>query len=234
MKTTNRFLLAALVSTSLGIIAMPALADPGEQGEGQQMAHFDGDRGHWMRGGPHGPGRGAPQGMPRFQGAPGGGRHGGPMGGPQVGGPMGGPGGPGAAMLIERFDANGDGQITKDEVITVTAEKLKAFDANGDGSLSLEEYKALWTDAMNERIVRSFQFHDRDGDAQVTLDEYANTFEKLFARFDRDGDGTIGADEFGPPRGGERPDGPPQMGPRGPGMGPGGPGGPDSDIDNDG
>jgi hypothetical protein len=93
--------------------------------------------------------------------------------------------------------------------------------------LSLDEYKALWTDAMNQHIVRSFQFHDPAGDAQVTLDEYSANFDKMFARVDRNGDGTIGADEFGPPRGGDRPDGPP-------GMGPGGPGGPDDDAENDG
>jgi hypothetical protein len=224
MKTTHRFLLAALVSTSLAAIAMPVLADPGGRGDGQQVADFEGDRGHGrFMGGPHGPGRGGPQGMAHFQGGPGGGRHGGPMGGPQFGGPMGGPGGPGAEMVIERFDVNDDGQITKEEVTTVTAEKVKTFDANADGSLSLEEYEALWTDAMNERIVRSFQFHDPDGNAQVTLDEYSDNFDKLFARFDRNDDGTIAADEFGPPHGGDQPGGHPGMGPGGPGNGPGGP-----------
>jgi Ca2+-binding EF-hand superfamily protein len=150
------------------------------------------------------------------------------MGGPQFGGPMGGPGGPGMEMLIERFDVNEDGSITREEVTAVTAEKMKTFDLNGDGALSLDEYKALWTDAMNEAIVRSFQFHDPDGDAKVTLEEYSDNFDKLFARFDRNGDGTIAADEFGPPRGGDRPDGPP------PGMGPGGPDdGPDGEGPED-
>ena len=150
------------------------------------------------------------------------------MGGPQFGGPMGGPQGPGAEMLIERFDANGDGPITREEVTTVTRrEGARRSTPTATAPLSLDEYKALWTDAMNEQIVRSFQFHDPDGDAKVTLEEYATTAEKMFAHFDRNGDGTIAADEFGPPRGGDRPGGPPGMGPHGPGMGPGGPGGPD-------
>lgn len=216
MNFRKRLILAAMVSSSLGILAMPALADPGDQGNGQQVADFDGDRdGGRGHGGPHGPGRGGPPGMAHF--------HGGPMGGP--GGPMGGPGG---AVLIERFDVNKDGSITREEVTTVTAEKVKTFDTNADGALSLEEYKALWTDAMNEQIVRSFQFNDPDGDAKVTLDEYSDNAGKMFARFDRNGDGTIAPDEFGPPQGGDRPDGPP------PGMGPGGPGGPDDDHGNDG
>ena len=67
----------------------------------------------------------------------------------------------------------------------------------------------------------------------MTLDEYSAHVDKMFARFDRNGDGTIAADEFGPPRGGDRPDGP-GMGPGGPGMGPGGPGGPDDDPDDNG
>ena len=226
MKTTPRLVLAALVGTALGTAAIPALADSGERGEHQRLAHYDGDRGDrgpGMRGGPHGPGRGGPPGMAHFQGRPGapGARFGGPMAGP------GGPGAPGAAMVIERFDVNGDGQITREEVTTVTAEKLKAFDADGDGALSLDEYKALWTDAMNRAIVRSFQFHDPDGDAKVTLDEYSDSFDRMFGRFDRNSDGVIAADEFGPGRG-DRPDGPPRMGPGGPGKGPGGPGAPDA------
>jgi len=224
MKIMNRMMLAALVSTSLGVAAMPALADPGDgNGKGQQFAHFDGDRG--MRGGPRGPGGfdGGRHGPPHFQGGPDMGRHGGPMGGP------GGSGGPGGEMLIERFDANGDGSITLEEVLEVSADKVKTFDADGDGALSLDEYKALWTDAMNEQIVRSFQFHDPDGDAKVTLDEYTQSFEKMFARVDRDGDGSFAPGDFGPP-GGDRPDGPPRKGPGpggpGQGMGPGGKGGP--------
>lgn len=229
--TLKRIMLGALVSTSLTAVAMPALAQPGGQAREQQIAHFDGDRdrdGHGMRGGPHGPGRGGPPGMAHFPGGPGGGRHGGPMGGPEFGGPMGGPGG---TMVIERFDVNEDGQITKEEVTTVTAEKVKTFDLNGDGALSLDEYKALWTDAMNTAIVRSFQFHDPDGDARVTLEEYAKNFDRLLARFDRNGDGTIAADEFGPPRGGDFDD---DDRPAPPGMGPGGPGGPGGEgpVDN--
>ena len=208
MKTTHRFLARRPRQHLARRDRHAGARRPRGAGQGQQVADFDGDRGHGrFMGGPHGPGRGGPQGMAHFQGGPGGGRHGGPMGGP--GRPDGRPGRPVAEMVIERFDVNGDGQITKEEVTTVTAEKVKTFDANADGSLSLEEYKALWTDAMNERIVRSFQFHDPDGDAKVTLDEYSDNFDKMFARFDRNGDGTIAADEFGPPRGGDRPGGGP-------------------------
>ncbi len=211
MKTRYKTILAALVGTTLGVVTVPALADPAPH-DGQQVAHFDGRRGppQGMRGAPHGPR------MMHWKGGP----H-----GPRFGGPTG--GAPGMAVIVERFDVNGDGQITRDEVATVTAEKVSQFDADGDGQLSLEEYKALWTDQMNRMIVRSFQMHDPDGDAQVTLEEYSESSDRLFSRFDRDGDGVISKAEFGPPRGGDRPDGPPRghgpdRGPVGPDEGPDG------------
>ena len=223
MKTPHKILVAAMVGTSLGILAMPVLADQSDWSGGRQMAHYDGDRGAppGMRGGPHGPGGDRDGGrMMRFKGGPG--MPHGPMGGP--GGPgmgPGGPGGPGFEMIMERFDVNEDGEITRDEVATVTTDKVKEFDANGDGQLSLEEYKALWTDQMNRMIVRSFQFHDPDGDAQVTIEEYAIPFDRMFTRFDRDGDGTIAVDELGALRDGDQPGGPQGMRGKGPHGGPG-------------
>ena len=55
--------------------------------------------------------------------------------------------------LFEAFDANQDGTLTQAEVDQARQAKLAEFDADGDGSLSLEEYQALWLDAMRERMV---------------------------------------------------------------------------------
>lgn len=106
-----------------------------------------------------------------------------------------GPGGGRAYEMFDNFDANGDGEVTAAEVEQVRNERFSQFDADGDGSLSLEEYQALWMDAMRERMVDRFQRHDDDGDAMVTAEEFAEPFGRIVRRLDRDGDGAVTMDE---------------------------------------
>lgn len=105
-------------------------------------------------------------------------------------------GGAGLEGLMELYDQNDDGALTQDEIDTVRAERLQQFDSNGDGSLSLEEYQALWLDAMRERMVDQFQRHDDDGDGLVTAEEFGERQAKMVARMDRNDDGKIDAEDF--------------------------------------
>ncbi len=65
--------------------------------------------------------------------------------GPGPGGPgghwgeRGGHGGERGARMFERFDKNGDGRLTVDEVPTPVWEHLKAADLNQDGAITREE-----------------------------------------------------------------------------------------------
>ena len=93
------------------------------------------------------------------------------------------------------FDLDKDGAVTQAEVDRYRQDQIVKFDANKDGTLSLEEYQALWLDRMRERMVRAFQEHDRDGNGQVTAEEFNRRFEGLVARFDRDGDGRLSPDD---------------------------------------
>jgi Ca2+-binding EF-hand superfamily protein len=102
----------------------------------------------------------------------------------------------GGAWLFENFDANDDGRITQVEIEEVRQGQLQEFDANGDGSLSLEEYQALWLDAMRERMVDRFQAHDDDGDGLVTVAEFSERFDGIVSRLDDDGDGEVTQDEL--------------------------------------
>jgi EF hand len=106
-----------------------------------------------------------------------------------------GPGGRGA-QLFESFDADDDGRITQIEIDEVRQGRLAEFDADGDGSLSLEEYQALWMEAMRERMVDRFQSHDDDGDGLVTAEEFGAHFEQIVSRLDEDGDGAVTRDEL--------------------------------------
>lgn len=102
----------------------------------------------------------------------------------------------GGRQLLQGFDRDGDGSFTQEDVDAVRGERFAEFDADGDGNLSLDEYEALWLDAMRERMVRNFQRHDRDGDAMVTVEEFTLTTENLVERHDRDGDGVVTKDEL--------------------------------------
>lgn len=106
-------------------------------------------------------------------------------------------GGHGGGMrFFEQFDANQDGRITQAEVDEVRRSRLSEFDQNGDGSLTLEEYQALWLDAMRERMVDRFQAHDDDGDGVVTAEEFGEPFDRMVGRLDADDDGEVTLDEM--------------------------------------
>ncbi len=129
-------------------------------------------------------------------------------------GPLGG----GRAMeMMQEFDANGDGALTQDEIDTARAARLGEFDADGDGSLNLEEYQALWLDAMHGAMVDRFQSHDDDGDGKVTAEEFGEPWTGMVARMDVNGDGKLDRSDmeamhdFGP-RGGRGPEGGPGQG----------------------
>jgi Ca2+-binding EF-hand superfamily protein len=98
--------------------------------------------------------------------------------------------------FFEQFDANGDGRLTQAEIDEIRRSRLAEFDEDGDGSLTLEEYQALWLDAMRERMVDRFQAHDDDGDGMVTAEEFGEPFDRMVSRLDTDDDGAVTLDEM--------------------------------------
>jgi Ca2+-binding EF-hand superfamily protein len=119
--------------------------------------------------------------------------HGRMMGGRgMMGGPM---------QMFETFDTNKDGKVTEAEIVAVRDGRFDQFDADKDGRLTLEEYQALWLDAMRRNMVRQFQRHDDDGDAAVTKEEFNERFTMMIERFDDNNDGAIERDEIRPQRG---------------------------------
>ena len=102
----------------------------------------------------------------------------------------------GGERLMETFDQNNDGKLTQVEVEQTRQERFAQFDTDSDGKLSLQEYEALWLDAMRSRMVDRFQDLDDDGDAAVTTEEFVAPFEQLISRMDRDDNGELSRDEL--------------------------------------
>jgi Ca2+-binding EF-hand superfamily protein len=98
--------------------------------------------------------------------------------------------------LLEQFDSNNDGKLTQAEVDQARRDRFTQFDTDKDGILSLQEYQALWLDAMRRRVVDGFQILDDDGNAAVTTEEFMAPFGKVVQRLDRNDDGEISRDEF--------------------------------------
>jgi Ca2+-binding EF-hand superfamily protein len=96
-----------------------------------------------------------------------------------------------AERLFERFDVNKDGVITKAEIEEIRTQEFASADTDGNGEISLEEFKAEFLTRSNDRMVRAFQFMDRDGDGSVTQEETDILANRMFNMLDRDGNGTV-------------------------------------------
>ena len=101
-----------------------------------------------------------------------------------------------AMRMIDRFDVDGDGRVTQEEVDRYRSDRLSQFDTDDDRQLTIEEYAALWADAMRERMVRRFQSHDRDGDGLVTVDEFSERTRDMVRARDRNSDDALSGDDF--------------------------------------
>jgi hypothetical protein len=98
-------------------------------------------------------------------------------------------------QMAERYDANKDGKISQEEIDQNRTQRHAEYDGDKNSTLSLEEFKGLWLKANLERMVREFQEFDRDGDAQVTLDEYKAPLAQIVANRDRNNDGVLSKDD---------------------------------------
>lgn len=83
--------------------------------------------------------------------------------------------------LVEALDANGDGEVSSDEVENAPA-ALAKLDKNGDGKLTIDEIRP-----------------SRDGELEIRRDGYPFTSEQFIARImqlDKNEDGSLSVDEI--------------------------------------
>lgn len=126
--------------------------------------------------------------------------HGEMMGGGMMGGmgPMGGD-------TMQKFDTDGDGTMTPNEMRTQLQAKLTEFDSDSDSALSIAEFETLHSAMIREMMVDKFQHLDADGDGAVTAEEMTapaemmDRMEKMRAKMgmmqgQQEGDGTMKTD----------------------------------------
>jgi Ca2+-binding EF-hand superfamily protein len=106
----------------------------------------------------------------------------------------------GFEQMSERYDTNKDGKISQEEIDANRTSWLTEFDGDKTGALALGEFQNLWLKARNQQMVREFQQFDRDGNGQVTLDEYKLPLSKIVAELDRDKDNALSDEELSPRR----------------------------------
>ncbi len=115
-----------------------------------------------------------------------------------------------AERMFERFDSNGDGEITPDE-IPQRVQRMMQLDRNGDGVLTREELSqgppgggfgggpGMAPGDPGARAERMFERFDTNSDGTVTKDELPDGMQQFMERFDRNGDGMVSEDEVSGP-----------------------------------
>lgn len=99
--------------------------------------------------------------------------------------------------MIAQADANGDGDISWDEVMALRAKSFDKLDRNDDGVISADDrpagfFAARFDDAF-KRVEANF---DGDRDGQVTRDEMMGAPAPLFQKGDVNQDGVLTTEEL--------------------------------------
>ncbi|MES1198851.1 MAG: hypothetical protein ABUS48_02615 [Pseudomonadota bacterium] len=101
-------------------------------------------------------------------------------------------------MMVERADANHDGNISRDEFLAGPIERFNRLDANHDGVISADERQAV--QARFEQARENRPHLDANGDGVVTRAEFNAAGVSMFDRMDKNHDGRVTQDEL-PQRG---------------------------------
>ncbi len=98
----------------------------------------------------------------------------------------------GGGKGLARFDRDGNGAVTRDEMRTTAIERFDKTDANHDGRLTQDEIQA----AHRDRAAKHFAEKDTNKDGKLSRSEVAKMPDEMFARLDANKDGSLTPDEL--------------------------------------
>jgi Ca2+-binding EF-hand superfamily protein len=101
--------------------------------------------------------------------------------------------GGGRGAICKADDLNHDGEVTRAEFDTATAQEFAA--AAKAGMLTPDQFYAIVAGHVRDSAVKTFTRLDRNRDGKLDRDEFAASELRYFARLDRNNDGVITRDE---------------------------------------
>lgn len=96
------------------------------------------------------------------------------------------------------LDADGNGEVTRQEIEAMAERRFTEADTDGDGALTLDEMQAHARKKADERAARMLDRLDTNGDSRLTSDELPEPRRsgQMFERLDTDDSGGISREEF--------------------------------------
>jgi Ca2+-binding EF-hand superfamily protein len=101
--------------------------------------------------------------------------------------------GGGRGAICKADDLNHDGQVTRAEFDTATAQEFSA--AAKGGVLTPDQFYGIVASHVRDSAVKTFARLDKNKDGKLDRDEFAASELRYFARLDRNGDGIVTRDE---------------------------------------
>jgi len=104
--------------------------------------------------------------------------------------------------FFQKYDLDGDGQVTEAEFMSERANGYLRRDANGDGNVQSEEYVSEYEtrlleqlEAQRKRQIDQADFRftvlDTDEDGNLSLDEFHASGKRMFSTLDTNKDGSV-------------------------------------------